>query len=219
MEGTTAFASSTVSGHKLPITHTWHSPAYKHQEQWRIWLISRSKHKNKYFISMKNFSILVIQVNLNRIEMWPDNKVVEILYIWWHTSKWEKEEAQSKEQRKQKPKLRNRFNKSNSQRHVQSPNMYGIHQLPNPLWLHQLPTVGGDQFHTLTNLLSFCDRPAVAGKLRHWCWLAQQNQKEKENSKETKKKRDNERETKPKVKRKHKPKTRKEEGERKEQDG
>jgi hypothetical protein len=51
-------------------------------------------------------------------------------------------------------------------------------------------------------------RPAVAGKLRHRCWLAQQNLKEKENSKETKKKEG-----------KHKPKTRKEEGERKEQDG
>jgi hypothetical protein len=33
--------------------------------------------------------------------------------------------------------------------------MYGI---------HQLPAVGGDQHHTLTNLLSFCDKTSSSRK-------------------------------------------------------
>jgi hypothetical protein len=54
--------------------------------------------------------------------------------------------------------------------------------------LHQFPAVGGGQCHTLTYLLSFCQKVSSDGKTELCFCIAQHNLKEEEVTKETKKK-------------------------------
>jgi hypothetical protein len=159
MEGTTAFASSTVSGHKLPITLTWHSPrTAKHQ--WQKNLVDKQIKKQAQ-ISIENFSVLMIQVNLIRIERWHDKRVVEILYLMTYQQTRKRGNQTLRNRGRKKPKLRSIFNNSNSQTHVQGPStatcmVLTIDQLPQyPHWLHQLQAESEGRCHPLTNILSF----------------------------------------------------------------
>jgi hypothetical protein len=54
--------------------------------------------------------------------------------------------------------------------------------------LHQFPAVGGGQCHTLTYVLSFCQKVSSNGKTELCFCIAQHSLKEEEVTKETKKK-------------------------------
>ncbi len=57
--------------------------------------------------------------------------------------------------------------------------MYAIDHLPwQPHWLHQFPALGS------TNPLSFCHKTSSNWKTQPWCWLTQQNLKEKTKTQE-----------------------------------
>jgi hypothetical protein len=111
--------------------------------------------------SIENFSVLMIQVSLIRIERWHDKSVVEILYLMTYQQTRKRGNQTLRNRGRKKPKLRSIFNNSNSQTHVQGPStatcmVLTIDQLPQyPHWLHQLQAESEGRCHPLTNILSF----------------------------------------------------------------
>lgn len=136
------------------------------------------------FINTENFFILVICVNLKRIGRWPDNKVIDISDLMTKQqpiSKHKKEETQPwrKEKAKAKTKLRSSMNNNDSHKHVQRPSIAKCMLLTI---YHDSPTdFTSCQWWTQPTHWSFCHKTSSNWQTQQWCWLTQQNLKEKTN--------------------------------------
>lgn len=134
------------------------------------------------FVSIEKFSIL-----MNKIERWPDDKFTEVSHMATYRC------TRTKSNKQKIKCFLGGLNDSHSCTHVQWPSTASSAAVTSYLnitsdFISSLPVHRGPD-HTWANKPSSVTRPITKGKTQQpWCWLAQQNTKQKEMAEETEKK-------------------------------